>query len=47
MFLIAITSEQDLLDIIAILIIINILYKDFDTIIASLLKVNDKIIDQI
>ena len=43
----AITSGQDLWDIIAIVIALDSLYKDFDTTTASLLETNDKTIDQI
>lgn len=43
----AMTSGRDLWDIIAIVIALDSLYKDFDTMTASLLKMGDKTIDQI
>lgn len=41
------TSNQDLWDTMAIIIVLNSLYKDFDTTITSLLKTGDKTINQI
>ncbi len=42
-----ITPNQDLWDMIAIVIALDLLHKDFDTTTASLLETSDKIIDQI
>lgn len=46
-FHIVMTLGRDLWDIIAIVIAFDSLYKDFNTTIASLLEINNKIIDQI
>lgn len=43
----AMTPEQDLWDMIAIIIILNTLYNNFDTTIARLLETKVKLIDQI
>lgn len=42
-----ITSEQDLWDIIAISIVLNFLYNNFDTTTTSLLEIGNKTIDKI
>lgn len=43
----AMTKRRDLWDIIAVVIALDSLHKDFDTITTSLLKAGDKTIDQI
>lgn len=46
-FFTTITLGQDLWDIITIVIVLNLLYKPFDTTIASLLGIKNKMINQI
>lgn len=41
------TPNRDLWDIIAIVVVLDILYKDFDIIIVSFLEIGDKTIDKI